>query len=443
MRFHKRPSSRPVIIAAAVLLLAAVVWILIGRGRPQVTDVFPAPDTFAIPAQAPVRVTFDRAMNEVSLENALHTEPARTGTFTWQENTVTFTPDEPWPRGETVRITVTDARASSGIPQGDPTSWTFRTAPTLLAYLWPSSATDPVPADLYALDPENGDIARLTETPFGVLDFSLNPDGLSILLSLSNDVGGADIAVLDLLTREITTLLPCGTALCSRPQFDPAGSRIVYENTTTGQVYLLDADGETRLLSTGRFPAWSSNGLLVLYDPDGEQYVVFDLETGGRTNFANTTGEPPAWAPDGSYFLAPSIVDVGDQSFASHTIRYSFSRSETTDLTREPLADDNAPVISPDGSRIALARRSLAPQRWTPGRQLWVMAPDGSDAVQLTDDGVYHHTAFAWHPDNNRIAFIRSNQADLNEAPEIWLISVDLGTQVRLVINGFSPVWMP
>ena len=443
MRFHRRSSIRPLGLVALAVLLGAVIWLLIGRGRPHVIDVFPAPDAFVVPAQAPIRVTFDRPMSAAAISSAFRTDPQRSGSFTWEGSTATFTPDQPWPRGADIAVTVAGARASSGIRQAEPARWTFRTAPTLLAYLWPSSATEPVPADLYALDPDTGDIARLTDTRYGVLDFSLSPDGLSILLSVSNDVGGADIAKLDLLDRGISTLLPCGTILCTRPQYDPDGRRIVFENTTTGQVQLLGPEGETTLLSTGRFASWGPNGLLIFYDPDPEEYIVLDLDRDSRTTFANLTGEPVTWAPDGSYFLAPAIIDIGDDSFASHTLRYSFSRSEITDLTQDPLSDDNAPVISPDGTRIALARRSLAPERWTPGRQLWVMAPDGSDPAPLTETAVYHHTAFAWHPDSNQIAFVRSNQADLNEPPEIWLISADIGMPIRLVIDGFAPGWIP
>ncbi len=443
MRFHKRSPLRPVIYALSAIALTAVIWAMISRNRPQVTDVFPTPDAFAIPAPAPLRLTFDRPMNPGSVEAALVTSPARSGTFAWNENTLTFTPDTPWPRGADISVTLTTAaRTSAGLRLAGDYHWTFRTAPTLLAYLWPASRNEPVPAELYVLDPETGEVARLTETETGILDFSLSPDGLFILLSLSNRSGGADVAVLDLLDRTISIIRDCGSELCTSPQFDPSGSRIAFENLTLGQVFIQEGADEPVLVSAGRFPTWSSGGLL-FYHPLIEAYVVFDPETGNRTFFPNTTGEPATWAADGSFFLAPSFTEIGAGAFASHILQY-FSRSpEPNNLTLERLADDNAPALSPDGSLIAFARRSIASASWTPGRQLWVMRSDGRNAAQLTTKAVYNHTGFTWHPDNAHVAFVRSNQADLNEAPEIWIINIDGSPAIRLVINGFSPYWLP
>jgi Tol biopolymer transport system component len=228
---------------------------------------------------------------------------------------------------------------------------------------------------------------------------------------------------------------------------DPDGSLVAYENLTTGEIHILDEDGEDVAIGAGRFPAWSPGGLLLGYDPGGETYFVYDPGSGDRALFPNITGEPAAWSPDGSYFVAPAIVPLGAQSFASHLAVYPIAVGETggvrVDVTRDPLADDYTPAVSPNGSLIAFARRSLAPESWTPGRQLWVMAPDGSGALALTSAGLFHHTALAWRPDGTEIAYVRSNQADLNEPPEIWVIPEDGEAAVRLVIGGFAPLWIP
>jgi Tol biopolymer transport system component len=62
---------------------------------------------------------------------------------------------------------------------------------------------------------------------------------------------------------------------------------------------------------------------------------------------------------------------------------------------------------------------------------------------QLTDEMDYHHTSFAWHPDGERLAFVRYNQAKLSEPPEIWMTNRDGTEKIRLIINGFSPSWIP
>ena len=448
MRFKRRPTRRPLWIALGAILLTAAIWGLVSNGRPNVAAVFPNPETFPVPAPAPLTIEFDKPMNPDAVAAALVSDPGRNGTFAWDENVLTFTPDLPWPSGSTVTITLTSgARAASGLRIPAPYSWSFHTAPTLLAYLWP--AGDPVTtlSDLYALDPDSGAVTRLTETDLGILDYSLHPDGLSILLSLSNNRSGADIARLDLLTRSIESLLDCGPALCSSPQIDPAGRLIAYENLTSGEIYLLESDGDRRLVGPGRFPSWSPDGLLLGYDPFEEAYFVYDPDTEEKLLYPNITGEPAAWSPSGEYFVAPEIVALGAESFASHLAVYVVvagdEAGDPIDVTLDRLADDYAPAISPDAQLVAFARRSLSPESWTPGRQLWVMAPDGADARPLTAAGLYHHTALAWRPDGTQIAFVRSNQADLNEPPEIWIIPVDGGPAVRLVIGGFAPLWIP
>lgn len=443
MQFRKRSPIRPILYTLAGITILAGMFAVVRRNRPQVTGVFPEPGSFAIPAQAPLRIDFDRPVNAAAVEGALESIPPRTGSFTWSGNSVSFTPENAWPQGETISITLTTgARTSAGLSLAEPFTWSFRTAPTLLAYLWPASGNDPVPADLYVLDPETGDVARLTESEFGVLDFSRGPDGLTILLSLSNALGGADIARFDLLTRTSTILHTCDSSLCANPQLDPTGRYLAFEDLTSSQVFVALIDEEPVLVSEGRFPAWSPEGLL-FYDPLRETYAIFDPESGRQTTYPNITGEPAAWAPDGSYFLAPTFTEIGPESFASHILQYFRNIGEPVSLTLDRLADDNAPAVSPDGERVAFARRSIAPQSWTPGRQLWVMDSDGRGALQFTNTAVYNHTGFAWHPDNARIAYVRSNQADLNEAPEIWLINIDGSPPIRLVINGFAPAWLP
>ena len=443
MRFHKRSPLKPLLIAAIGLLVVVSIWFAMTRNRPTVTDISPAPDAFAVPAPAPLRITFDRPMDQDTVPPALTTLPARSGVSVWDENMLIFYPDTPWPHGAQISATIsTAARSSSGLRLREEITWSFRTAPTLLAYLWPASLNEPVPADLYVLDPVSGEVARLTETRYGILDFFRHPNGLSILLSLSNELGGADIASLDLLTNSIQILHDCGSHLCRTPQMDPSGKWIAFENLTVSGVFIMQVDTAPVLVSTGRFPSFSSGGL-ILYDIETEAFVVFDPDSGDQISYPNISGEPPAWAPDGSFFLAPTFTEIGQSAFASHIFQYFKNITTPNNLTLDRLADDNAPAISPNGERIVIARRSIAPESWTPGRQIWVMQANGLNARQLTNSAVYNHTGFTWHPDNEQIAFVRSNQADLNEEPEIWLIATDGSPPIRLVINGFAPAWLP
>ncbi len=444
MRFHRRTLPRWLIAVPIVLLFLLAGGYAISRGRPHPVGFFPAPEAIAVPAPAPIVLTFDRAMHPGSLENALQTEPARTGESAWDEEalTFTFTPADPWPRGVFITFTLTtEARTASGIRLAEPVTWSFKTASTLLAYLWP--ADDTAPADLYALDPDSGDSLRLTTTEFGVLDYAPAPDGLTVLVSLANAQGGADLAILSLLDHALTPLLDCAARLCRNPQIDPSGMWIAYEDATRQQIHLLPLFGEPALLGPGRFPAWSSDTTLLYFNPDEPAYISYNPVTGTRHTAPNDTGDPAAWLPNADEFIAPEILTVPGGLFASHLARYLVTGGPPADLTLDPNADDNAPAVSPDGTRLAFARRFLDTERWTPGRQLWLMTTAGGNPHPLTDAPLYGYTSPAWHPDGTQIACVRSNLADLNEPPEIWLINADGSTALALVINAFAPQWLP
>ena len=68
---------------------------------------------------------------------------------------------------------------------------------------------------------------------------------------------------------------------------------------------------------------------------------------------------------------------------------------------------------------------------------------EGGQISQLTDAVDYHHTSFVWHPAGNQLAYVRYNQAKLSDPPEIWLINKDGTNNLRLIINGFAPTWIP
>ena len=121
----------------------------------------------------------------------------------------------------------------------------------------------------------------------------------------------------------------------------------------------------------------------------------------------------------------------------------SSGKTPAEDLTKASQIEDSMPAYSPDGAWIAFARRYLDSTRWTPGRQLWLMRPDGSDAHPLTQAGDYNHFDFVWSLDSKQIAFVRFNQTVLTEPAELWLINADGSQPIKLVEGGFAPQWIP
>jgi hypothetical protein len=444
---------------------------------PTLVEVFPLAGSHSVPASLPLRLAFSHPMQPASVESHLSIRPARRGVFFWEGNTLVFTPAQPWPAGETVEIRLAAGAQSSGLlplSLREEQAWSFTVGRPLLAYLWPANGL----ADLYALDPVSGEITPLTDSAFGVLDFSVSLDGGVLYTSLRNSSGGSDLHRMErspdsTRTFSSTLLLACPQAYCRSPRPSPDGKFLAFERAPLPgsaenlfpQVWLLKLPGGDSAGSTSpqeerasgpdhpaHSPAWSSRGQLAYYDVLERAYLLLDVEDGTTSVFANETGEPGSWSPEGDFFVTPEILaipattgsqEAGDTISASHLIRFDSGMAEIRDLSHGPVVEDTSPSFSPDGSYLAFARRYLDAGRWTPGRQAWLMRPDGSEAVPLTNAPSYSHSGFAWSPDSRRIAYLRFNQETLTDPIELWMVSYDGRNPVQLVIGGYAPQWIP
>ncbi|NPV45529.1 MAG: hypothetical protein HPY69_01120 [Armatimonadetes bacterium] len=112
---------------------------LIGDARPQGK---------AVPVDKTVRITFDSAMDQASVESAFTISPSVEGTFSWSGNELTFTPTAPLSYSTTYTVTISNsARGATGTALSQSYSWSFDTA------------APPVPR-VVACDPE-GDTADI------------------------------------------------------------------------------------------------------------------------------------------------------------------------------------------------------------------------------------------------------------------------------------------
>lgn len=434
-------------------------------------EVLPAPDSTSIAPYTPLRLTFSRPIKTSSISNRITIQPARQGAYVWDGNTLIFTPSQPWPSGAAITVKVSAGVQSSqwiSLPMLEGKTWSFITSQTLLAYLWPASGV----ADLYTLDPVTGDVQRLTSTQ-NILDYAASPDGYWLFYSVETPTGTAIWRQTRKEAGQTTEILPtpetileCPGALCRSPSISPDGKWLAYERTpiteqeTPGStsVWLFNlSDQTTQPVSqtdhTTLRPAWSTLGWLSFFENKRHGFVVQDI-SGKEIGFIpNRTGEPGSWHPDGSTFAAKEIVletfSSAETLTNSHLMIYdlthqnSLGEARTADLTQAADLEDAAPVYSPDGEWLAIARRYLDNARKTPGRQLWLMKADGSEARQLTQAGDYNHHDFAWSLDGKRLAFVRFNQMILTEPAELWLVDADGSNPIELVKGGTAPQWLP
>jgi dipeptidyl aminopeptidase/acylaminoacyl peptidase len=208
-------------------------------------------------------------------------------------------------------------------------------------------------------------------------------------------------------------------------------------------------------------PSWSSGGLLAYYDETLKEILIVDLkfqtEPAQLYALPSDLGIVGGWSPDDEFFAFPDVVildetfeknDVtGDEFplFYSHIFRLNLSTGLVSDLsgTDFGLVEDASPVYSPDGLWIAFTRKYLEGERWSLGRQLWVMRSDGSEARQITQEPEYNHFALAWSPDSDALTFVRMDQNNLTQPPEIWIFDFDQNELRLLESKGYLPQWLP
>jgi Tol biopolymer transport system component len=378
--------------------------------------------------------------------------PLVEGVITWNDNSdqLTFTPDQNWPAGETVELSISfGAPAKIKLPLLGAYQTTLNISPFLLTYLWPADG----PSNLFITNPETGQGQALTNEVDGILDYSIHPDGLSILYSLSNDHGGSSIVSLDRISGEVSTLIECKTELCLGPIISPDGFYLAYEvisreSGSSPGILVQDLKNQ-KSINPGleddylENPLWSKTGWLSFYNQTQKGFEFWNPQTEERKFLDNDTGGVASWSGDGRYFVCSEIKFTSQTLAPRHLLLYDLNEETILDLSQGNFIEDLNPSLRPFGLTLAYSRKSLDPQNWSPGRQLWVMDIASGQDQPLTDAVDYHHTSFAWRPDGDLLAFVRYNQAKLSDPPEVWLINQDGTESLRLIIGGFAPGWIP
>jgi Tol biopolymer transport system component len=410
------------------------------------------PSETELHSRQPLIIDFSQRMDPESANTKINFTPEISGSITWNDSydQLTFIPDDIWPAGQIFSLEIDRGVLSHiKLPSLNPYRATLLISPYLLTYLWPAEGS----SNLYVANPETGESQALTGESTGILDYATNQDGSLILYSQSNKDGTSSIMALDRESSSLSTLIDCPDGLCRSPQISSDSKLLAYEyisrkpDSQPGiRIYDLNTQDSVDLGNPNEYlekPLWGSSGWLAYYNQTQKGYVFWQPVTEQTMFLPNDTGGDGSWSSDGRYFIATEIQFTSQTLAPRHLLLFDTIDENNLDLTQGNFLEDLNPSFSPNGLNLAYSRKSLDPQNWTPGRQLWVLDIETGENRQLTDTGEYHHSSFSWHPDGDKLAFVRFNQATLSEPPEIWMINKDGTESIRLIINGYAPGWIP
>jgi Tol biopolymer transport system component len=466
--------------ALVILLLGAGVIFLLGT--PRLIEISPEDAALDVSAGSTLRLTFSRKMQAESVEQRLRLTPDIPGSFSWEGKTLVFQPRQNWPAGTVVQVNLQRGARALGwlsLPTRQDIDWTFTIRQPRLLYLYPSDGA----ANLYLYDPGTERSTALTNLLSGILEFDATQDGSAVYYSVENNLGGSDIYRLaissDLSNLQASRVIACQQYKCRAPVVSPGENFLAYERTGPPgsdepgypRVWVAqlavekDAEGHVTVRQEGDSflvsdqlhqaiqPDWSPEGMLSFYDTSQQVFVILEPTGTQRTFLPNQTGEPGSWEPGSRHYITPEIyfnVSGNPETVtdlravaSSRLLRYDIDTTEYQDLTQSENLEDTNPVFSPGGDQLAFARKYLDIVRWTPGRQLWVMNADGSEARQLTNSPDYNSYDMDWEPDGNRLVFVRFNQTNPMDLPVIWMYDLVKNYEVEWIQGGFSPKWIP
>jgi Tol biopolymer transport system component len=470
-----RPRRRP----GPLLILGGLLLglILAAAAAPRVGRYAPDSSSGRVSSLAPIRLTFSQPMDQASVEARLEINPARPGRFAWTDDeTLEFLPQEPWPGGSQVHVYLAPgARSLSWLPMWRAVEWDFTIGNASLAYLWPADGK----ADLYLRAIAGQETEQLTQSPLGVVDFTTAPDGVTILYSQLRQDGGSDLRLIDLSTGSDRLLFSCqAAARCQAASISNDGRRAAFEliplhhgqgnQIVSGpsQLWVLDLDGDGGAVSVGppgemaSLASWSPRGWLAYFSDTRSAIIIVDLAEGSAPTTLNSVSndlrQAASWSADGAFLVMTEMVFLAedppdsaperaqDGVYFSHLIRVEVRSGANLDLSGEAagLVEDASPAYSPDGAQIAFARKYLD-ERWSLGRQIWLMNADGSRARQLTFEPDFNHSNLIWAPDGRRLLYMRFDQAEISQPAEIWMLDVESGAAHRLASAGYLPAWIP
>lgn len=439
-------------MGSIILAILALVW----RGDQvglQVVRLTPAEGSQQVSTEAVMRVTFSQALLSQTTASVA-TSPFLTGTVRWESNrTLVFEPVEQLAQNTTYTITIpAGLKGQQGRELLRPFTWQFHTGqPHLLYIAWDEARSG---NQLFAIASDGSNRTQLTQEPLNVLDYAIAPDGQTIAYTATRDDGGSDLWLIDAVGTNRRVLLACPEGACSQPVWSPDGRRLIYERRTYSQpgapvgpprLWWLDMNTRqtTAVFQDSQWVAlgahFSADGQWLSYiTPQTQDILVYNLVTGQNITLNDGSGEPASWHPVENILLGAQ-VKLEAEAFSIHLTRLNVTDQTTENLSGALDVNDSWPAFSPDGKWIAFTRKAV---QGNEGKQVWLMRPDGTEAVNITQSPDIHFGPPAWSPDGRFLTFQGYALAQ-SDQPAIWLYELVTGKLTQITVPGIRPGWLP
>ncbi|WP_440951637.1 hypothetical protein [Methanococcoides sp. FTZ1] len=181
-----------------------------------------------------------------------------------------------------------------------------------------------------------------------------------------------------------------------------------------------------------RAPAWSPDGQLIAYSSEQAIWIMNADGSEQKRIYDTISWEgEPSFSADGKFiYFATEHVQPFSSNFISIRVVEIAEKSNSSQVGKS-TADKRAPVMSPDGKKIAYLSKAAG------NYDIWVMNPDGTGNMQLTDSDA-DEGAPSWSPDSETLVYSMKGN--------IWKVGTGSNVPVILRNDTFEnthPVFSP
>lgn len=453
MKFDRFDYSVGAVLAGLTLALLGLIWAGYQQGA-RVSATLPPPGE-AVGAYSRIGLTFAQPMQARSVESAFRVEPAVPGAFQWEGSTLWFVPAQPFQPQLTYTARVAAGALSvGGLRLQRDVTWTFTVRTPWIVYVSPVNG----PREVWRVRPYGSGTEQLSHTAGQVYDLAVSRDGERIAYSVLNEQNGFDLWGMTIDGGEAQLMLECGSDRCSTPAWSPDGERVAYSRENTGlqpsapkgppRLWVLDLitrqTGQTfsdsQILGYG--PSWSPDGRrLAVFDGSVNALRVLEIATGQTMLLPTAMGVMGAWSPDSAQMVFSDLNLSGEQPTVS-LLRADFATQTIAPLAGSNFlqADYGPPAWSPTGEWLAVSQRV---DGGGPGKQIWLLRPDGASAQSVTTDPAYTHGGYHWDAWGTALTYQRFPMGVPFAVPEIVVWEAASGAERVLAQDASLPTWAP